>query len=92
MIETPLTYTREYIRPDGRHEAYPGATRYMGMPIATLDLTGPEPDWSALEKKGYAARKRWARRFADRPDHPRLAGLRQLPVVEVYDQRDPVSF
>ena len=90
-IDTPITYRLEYIRADGSRDFYPSATRYVGMRVTTLDLTGPEPDWNVVEKKGYAARKRWARRLADCPDHPRLARLRQLPTVEVYDQREAVS-
>ncbi|AEJ39647.1 hypothetical protein TPY_1463 [Sulfobacillus acidophilus TPY] len=90
MIPTPVTYTVEIIRANGTWELWTDKERFTGALVGTYDLTGPEPDWEAVEQAGYAVRDQLEDAFAANPDHPLLAAVRRLPPVEVWDRR-PVS-
>ncbi len=91
LIQTPVLYTSEYIRPDGRHDAYPGRSRYTGVLVDSLNLQEAKPDWTAIEQTGDALCEQWTTTFAENPHHPLLEPLRQLPTVEIYDQRAPAN-
>ena len=88
LIETPVIYNLEYIRPDGRHDTRSGQSRYTGVLVASWDLQEAEPDWAAVEQTGEAMREYWDTAFANNPHHPLLDSLRYLPTLDVHDQRE----
>lgn len=86
-ILTPVTYTVEIIRANGTRESWRNRERFTGALVGTYDLTGPEPDWEAVEQAGYALREQLKATFVADPEHPLLEAVRRLPPVEVWDQR-----
>jgi hypothetical protein len=85
-IETPMTCSVDIIRPDGTHEWWHDKTRYTGALVGSYPLTAPEPDWQAVDQEGQTVCAQLAKDFAAHPDHPLLASVRALPLVEVWDQ------
>lgn len=63
----------------------------MGQSVAGTDygvlapLTAQEPDWTAVDQAGQSVCAQLEKDFATHPDHPLLASVRALPLVDVWD-------
>lgn len=91
LVETPLTYTVDIIRPNGEHDCWTNKVRYTGALVGSYDLNGPEPNWDAIDAAAQPLRDYLEAEFVTDPQHPLLEAVRALPAVEVCDQREAVQ-